>query len=69
MRRIEEEARERMRLELQRKREMLLRRRDQNLERRLHLDGLKTKQGITKGWVFTYYVTWPRETYERSVEF
>lgn len=54
-----------MRAELQRKREMLMRRRDLNIERRHNLESLKTKQGITKGWVFTYYVTWPRETYER----
>ena len=62
---MEEEARERMRQELQRRREMLMRRRDLNVERRKHLDGLKTRQGMTKPWVFTYYVSWPRETYER----
>lgn len=56
-----------MRSELQKKREMLLRRRDMNIERRHHLESLKTKQGITKSWIFTYYVKWPRDTYERSV--
>ena len=65
LQRIEEEARERMRRELQHRREMLLRRRDQNIERRLNLESLKNKQGLTKPWLFTYYVQWPRDAYER----
>ena len=62
---MEEEARDRMRQELERRREAALRRRDVNLERRSNLDGLKNGQGITKPWVFSYYVLWPRETYEK----
>lgn len=65
LQRIEDEAREKMKQEMQRRRESLLRRREQNVERRKNLDGLKTKQAMTKGWVFTYYMHWPRETYER----
>ena len=65
LQRIEEEAHERMRRELQHRREILLRRRDQNIERRLNLESLKTKHGLSKSWLFTYYVQWPRDTYER----
>ena len=65
LQKMEEEGRERMREELEARRELLLKRRDVNLERKANLDGIKRNQGLTKPWVFSYYVHWPRETYQR----
>ena len=62
---MEEEARERMRQEMEKRREAALRRREKNLESKAHLDKVRYNQGITRPWVFSYYVLWPRETYER----
>lgn len=60
----EDAARERARLEMERRRELALQRREQNLESRSHLANMKRSQGLTKPWVFSYYSHWPRESYE-----
>lgn len=65
--RLEEEARFKVRKELERRRARALRRREQNLEQQGHMNGLRRTQGMTKPWVFTYYVHWPRDTYERRL--
>ena len=65
LQKLEEEAREQMRLEMERRREMALKRREQNLERRSNLESVRQTQGLTRPWVFSYYVLWPREAYER----
>ncbi|CAD5120620.1 DgyrCDS9177 [Dimorphilus gyrociliatus] len=65
--RLEEEARERMRLELEQRRQILLRRRDINLERHSQLDKIRKAQGVTKSWIFSYFVRWPRENYEKPI--
>ena len=56
---MEEEAREKVRLEFEKRRAMLLQKREKNLE------GIRTGQGMTRPWVYSYYVLWPRDTYER----
>lgn len=64
---LEEEARARVRKELERRRARAMRRREFNLEQQGHMNGLRRTQGMTKPWVFTYYVHWPRDTYERRL--
>ena len=54
-----------MKQEMEKRREAALKRREQNLERRSNLESVKHTQGITRPWVFSYYVLWPRESYER----
>ena len=65
LRRAEEEARQKLQEELERRRSDALARRDHNLENKLHVDKLRHYQGITRAWTFSYFVKWPRETYER----
>ncbi|XP_064629020.1 titin homolog [Lineus longissimus] len=67
LKKMEEEAREQMRQEFDKRREMLLKRREKNLEARNHLQGVRTSQGMTRPWTFSYYVLWPRDTYERLI--
>ena len=44
--------------------QMLLQRRDDNIESLLHLDILRHDQEmLTRPWVFSYYIVWPRESY------
>ena len=52
---------------MERRRELALRRREQNLEHRGHLEGIKQTQGLTRPGVFSYYVLWPQDTYERLI--
>ncbi|XP_077999900.1 uncharacterized protein LOC144452642 isoform X2 [Glandiceps talaboti] len=65
--RLEMEARERVRLEIEKRRMVLMRRRDQNLEHRDHLQSVRQTQGLTRPWVFSYYVHWNRDTYEKPL--
>lgn len=62
---MEIEAQEKIALELERKRQELLRLREINIEKKQHLEYIKANQAYTKPWVFSYYVKWPRETYEK----
>ena len=64
LQRLEEEAREQMKQEMEKRRDAALKRREQNLERRSNLESVRQSQGLTRPWVFSYYVLWPRETYE-----
>ena len=32
-----------------------------------HLNGMRQTQGITRPWVFSYYVHWPKENYEKRI--
>lgn len=65
LRQLEEEARLKMQEEIEKRRSDALARRDFNLENRMHIDKLKNNQGLTRAWTFSYFVHWPRETYER----
>ena len=65
LQRLEEEAREKMRAQLEQRRAWALRRRDQNLAARAHLDAMRQSQGITDPWTFSYFVRWPKESYSR----
>ena len=65
LKRIEAEAQERMRQEIEDRRKQLLKLREENLEKKKHLETIKRNQAYTKPWVFSYYVKWPRDTYER----
>ncbi|XP_033629488.1 protein split ends-like [Asterias rubens] len=65
--RIEEEARERVRKELARRKTWALRRREHNQGQRDHLNGMRQTQGMTRPWVFSYYVHWPKENYEKRI--
>ncbi|XP_052810517.1 plectin-like isoform X2 [Mya arenaria] len=67
LRNLEEEARLQMQEEIERRRTDAFTRRDFNLENRSHVDRLKHNQGLTRAWTFSYFVHWPRETYESSV--
>lgn len=58
-----------MRQELEQRREILLKRRDVNLERHSQLDKVRKAQGVTKSWVFSYFIRWPKENYEKYVFF
>ncbi|XP_038049056.1 STE20-like serine/threonine-protein kinase [Patiria miniata] len=64
---LEEDARERVRRELARRRSWALRRREHNQAQRDHLNSMRQTQGMTRPWVFSYYVHWPKENYERRV--
>nr|XP_054774854.1 LIM domain only protein 7-like isoform X1 [Lytechinus pictus] len=64
---MEEEARARVQKKLESRRLWALRRRERNNEQRSHLNGMRSTQGMTRPWVFSYYVLWPRETYERRL--
>ncbi|XP_060575213.1 trichohyalin-like isoform X4 [Ruditapes philippinarum] len=64
LRRLEQEARIKMQEEIEKRRTDALARRDYNLENRQHVDKLRHYQGITRAWTFSYFVQWPRETYE-----
>ncbi|XP_071494209.1 uncharacterized protein [Diadema antillarum] len=65
--RMEEEARDRVRRKLESRRLWAFRRRERNNEHRGHLNGLRNTQGMTRPWVFSYYVHWPRDTYEKRL--
>jgi len=53
-------------LALSRRRQMLLQRRADNVDKRQQLADLQRFQGgFTRPWVFSYGVTWPRETYAK----
>ncbi|XP_052810521.1 calponin homology domain-containing protein DDB_G0272472-like isoform X6 [Mya arenaria] len=67
LRNLEEEARLQMQEEIERRRTDAFTRRDFNLENRSHVDRLKHNQGLTRAWTFSYFVHWPRETYERPI--
>ena len=62
---MEDQARQKMRVDMEKRREAALKRREINLEAKRHLNGLRITQGLTRPWVFSYYVHWPRETYEK----
>ncbi|XP_053396248.1 calponin homology domain-containing protein DDB_G0272472-like isoform X8 [Mercenaria mercenaria] len=64
LRQLEQEARIKMQEEIEKRRTDALARRDYNLENRLHVDKLRHGQGLTRAWTFSYFVHWPRETYE-----
>ena len=64
LQRLEEEERDKLRQECDKRRQAALVRREQNLESRRHLQGLAKEQGITRPWTFSYYVHWPRDTYD-----
>ncbi|KAL4233137.1 hypothetical protein ACF0H5_007822 [Mactra antiquata] len=64
LRQLEEEARLKMQEEIEKRRTEALTRRDFNLENKQHVDKLRHYQGITRAWTFSYFVHWPRETYE-----
>ncbi|XP_022111267.1 protein split ends-like isoform X1 [Acanthaster planci] len=64
---LEEEARERVQRELARRRAWALRRRELNQAQRDHLNSMRQTQGMTRPWVFSYYVHWPKENYERRM--
>lgn len=42
-----------------------MRLRDENMEKKKHLETIKRNQAYTKPWTFSYYVKWDRENYER----
>lgn len=62
---MEEDARRVMQQEIERRREAAMYRREKNLERRANLDTIRHGQGVTKPWVFSYFINWPRDTYMR----
>jgi len=61
---MEQEAREHLQRGLEAKRDAALVRRDINLERKSNMDKLKHKQGITPPWVWSYFIPWPKESYD-----
>ncbi len=58
-----------MKEEMEKRRQAALARREVNLERKSHLDGLRQVQGVNKSWTWSYYVLWPRDNYERWANF
>ena len=54
-----------MQEELEKRRSQALARRDFNIENRQHKDKLGHGQGITRAWTFSYFIKWPRESYEK----
>ncbi|XP_055890187.1 polyamine-modulated factor 1-binding protein 1-like isoform X2 [Biomphalaria glabrata] len=62
---LEEQARERLQAELEKRRTWALQRRDKNLEVRNYMDRIKQSQGITEPWTFSYFVKWPKDSYMR----
>ena len=62
---LEKEAQDKMRVEIEERRRQLMQLRDQNIEKKRHLALIKANQAYTKPWVFSYYVQWPRDTYEK----
>lgn len=60
---MEEAAKLKLQQELEERRAKALARREENLENRANMDKLKLSQGITKSWVFSYFVRWPLESY------
>ena len=63
----EEKARERVRKKIEARRKYLMRIRDKNRERRVHLNSVRQSQGMTRPWTFSYYVHWTRDTYEKRL--
>ena len=43
----------------------LMKLRELNIEKKRNLESIKKNQAYTKPWVFSYYVKWPRDTYEK----
>ncbi|XP_056015845.1 trichohyalin-like isoform X13 [Ostrea edulis] len=60
---MEEAAKLKMQQDLEERRAKALARREENLENKSNMDKLKQSQGITKAWVFSYFVRWPLESY------
>ena len=69
LQRLEEEARLKMREGIDQRREWALKRREVNIDRKKHLDGLRQTQGITEPWTYSYFIVWPRESYCRWVSY
>ncbi|XP_074650867.1 uncharacterized protein LOC141905743 isoform X3 [Tubulanus polymorphus] len=65
LQKMEEAARMQVQQDMEKRRSAALKRREHNLEVRTHLDGMRQGQNVTRPWVFSYFVLWPRETYER----
>ncbi|CAH1798223.1 unnamed protein product [Owenia fusiformis] len=65
LKQLEEEAQDKLHQAMEKRRQAAMKRREQNLEQRAHLESVKHGQGMTKPWLFSYYVLWPRETYEK----
>lgn len=62
--RLEAVARMRLMHEAARRKTMLLKRREQNLDRIQHLRNVRQDQGLTRSRVFSYYIRIPREVWE-----
>ncbi|KAK3598474.1 hypothetical protein CHS0354_039562 [Potamilus streckersoni] len=67
LRMMEEKAKAEMQLALEQKRTEAILRRDKNLEARQNISQLRYRQAITRAWVFSYFVKWPRETFEQPI--
>ena len=63
----EEKARDRVRRKIESRRQYLMKIRDKNRERRMHLNSVRQSQGMTRPWVYSYYVHWTRDTYEKRL--
>lgn len=50
--------------EAARRKTMLLKRREQNLDRFQHLRNVRQQQGLTKSRVFSYFINIPRSVWE-----
>ena len=65
LQRLEEEVRENMRLEMEQRKENAIKRRECNIESKSNLNRIRHSQGITRPWVWSYFIQWPMETYMR----
>ncbi|XP_071943598.1 uncharacterized protein [Antedon mediterranea] len=67
IKKAEEEARARVLKKLEGQKIWAMRRREANREHFSHLNNVRRTQGTTRPWVFSYYVHWPRQTYEKRL--
>ncbi|CAC5376258.1 unnamed protein product [Mytilus coruscus] len=64
---LEEEVRERMKQDTEKRREEAIQRRDTNIDAKSNLNKIRHSQGINRAFVFSYFINWPMETYMRPV--
>lgn len=67
LQKLEEDVRESMRRDMELRKENAIKRREYNIEAKSNLNKIKHSQGITRAWVWSYFIQWPMDTYMRPV--
>ncbi|XP_064612038.1 apical junction molecule-like [Liolophura sinensis] len=67
MQQKEREQMERIRREADQRKLEQAKRRHKNYEMRMNLEQIRSSQGITRPYIYSYFITWPRDIYEKPM--